>query len=89
MATKSRRQNGRDGALPTLDTAIGDLTLAKDKTGVTQAKAVFDSASVVVTMIRVSFFPAHVGKLLTGAYAGFGDQQKRLHRTRGNLCGCL
>lgn len=89
MATQSRRQRGRDGALTSLNMAIGDLTLAKDKTSVTPAKAVFDSASVVVVMIRVSFLPAHVGRLLTGVYAGLGDQQKRLRRTRGNLCGRL
>ena len=48
----SRQQNK-------LDVAIADLNLAKETTNMTPAKSVFDSASVLLTVIRVCFFPAH------------------------------
>lgn len=57
----SQKPNGRDGPPPTLDSAIGDLNLAKETTDVTPAKAVFDSANVLLTLIRVGFHPTHVG----------------------------
>jgi len=53
MQTNSQRPKGRDGAISSLNVAIEGLNLAKELSGVTPAKAVFGSASVLLTMIRV------------------------------------
>ena len=55
MATKSQRPKGQDGVLSTLNLAIDTLSLAKEISSVTPAKAVFGSVSVLLAMIRVSF----------------------------------
>jgi len=58
MTTKSQRPKGRDGALSSLNRAIDAVDLAKEDSGITQAKAAFGSVGVLLTMIRVSFrFP--------------------------------
>ena len=53
MATESQRPEGNDRSLASLNGAIQALNLAKDISSVTPAKAVFGSASTVLTMIRV------------------------------------
>ena len=55
MATKSRGAKGRDDALSLLNRAIDAVDLAKEDSGITQAKAAFGSVGVLFTMIRVSF----------------------------------
>ena len=60
-ATMSQLPRGRDEALSTLDAAIGDLNLAEKTADATPAKAAFDSASVLLTLIRVDSHPTHVG----------------------------
>ena len=62
MDPKSRRR--RDGALTSLNAAIEAMNLAKEISSMTPAKAVFGSVSVVLTMIRVSFFFPHLNQLL-------------------------
>ena len=54
MAPGSQRQKGRDGLLSALNVAIEGLNLAKEISSPTPAKAVFGSASVLLSMIRVS-----------------------------------
>jgi len=64
--------------------AIDTLNLAKEATSATQAKAVFISASVLVTMIRVgSFRSKSVDYRLT--YTGLDDLESGLRRTRAYL----
>ena len=61
MAGESQGQKGRDSVLSSLNMAIGALNRAKEATSVTPAKAMFTSAGVLLTMIRVGFLPVHVG----------------------------
>lgn len=60
----SKRPNERDGNPSTLDAAIVDLNLANETTNLKPVKAVFDSASVLLTLIRVGFLPARGGRIL-------------------------
>jgi len=55
MDTKPQRSKHQDIALSSLNAAIEALNLAKELSGVTPAKAVFGTAGVILTMIRVSF----------------------------------
>ena len=54
MKAESQRPKGRDGAISALNAAIEALDLAKTS-NVTQAKAVFGSASILLATIRVYF----------------------------------
>ena len=65
MATETQEQHD---ALSSLKTAIGTLNRTKGTTSVAPTKAAFTSAGVLLTMIRVSFLPVHVGRLLTNVY---------------------
>ena len=53
MQANSQRPKGRDGTISSLNIAIEGLNLAKEISSVTPAKAVFGSASVLLTMIKV------------------------------------
>ena len=53
MQAKSQRPKGRDGVISSLNIAIEGLNLAKEVSGVTPAKAVFGSASVLLALIKV------------------------------------
>jgi hypothetical protein len=65
----SQQPDGRDGVLLTLDATIGDLDLAKETTRVTPAKDVFNSASVLLTIIRVrSLSVPYLRRLLTNVH---------------------
>ena len=57
MVPGSQRQNGRDGASSMLNVAIEDLRLAKEKSSIAPAKAVFGSAGDLLPTLRVSFSP--------------------------------
>jgi len=67
MAAKSQRLKGRDGALSSLDKAIGALNLA-EVSNIAPAKAAFASAGVLLVEIRVGFLPVHAGRLLDNVY---------------------
>lgn len=84
MATK-----GREGAVSSLNAAVGALNLAKDASTITPAKAAFDSAGVLLTTIRVSSLPLYVAVDRWLMYTGHNDQQNELRRTRASLCRCL
>jgi len=64
MATKTQQPKGRDDALSSLNTAINVLNRAGGATSVTEARAAFTSAGVLLTMIRVGFIPVRVSRLL-------------------------
>ena len=57
MEVESQRPNlkGREDAMPALNAAIEALNLAKELSSIRQAKAIFGSVSVTLSMIRVSF----------------------------------
>jgi len=69
MVDNSKRPKGRDGdgILSSLNVAIDGLNIAKEATSVLQAKAAFNSACVLLTMIRVCFLPVYVDQLLANA----------------------
>jgi len=48
-----QRQKSRDNALSLLNVAIETMSLAKEVSSITPAKAVFGSVSALLTMIRV------------------------------------
>jgi len=52
MSTNSQRPKHRDAALSSLNVAVEGVNLAKELSGVTPAKAVFGTVSVILTMIR-------------------------------------
>ena len=54
MADNSQRRKGRGKVIPTLNTAIDVLNLAKDATSTTPINPVFGSVATLLTMIRVS-----------------------------------
>ena len=68
MATKSQRPKGQDGALSSLNAAIDVLNLAKEAVGMAPVGAVFKSASDLLTIIRVSFLPAHIDRFLANVH---------------------
>ena len=68
MATESKRQKGREGALSSLNVTIDAFNLAKEASTIAPAKAAFDSANVLLTTIRVGSLPLRVGRLLANVY---------------------
>jgi len=59
MTSDSHRPEGQDGVLSSLNTTIDALNLA-EVSSITPVKAVFVSASVLLTEIRVGFFQSKV-----------------------------
>jgi hypothetical protein len=51
----SQRPKGRVGTLSALEVSIQAFSLAKDSCGIPPAQAVFGSAVVLLTMIKVVF----------------------------------
>jgi hypothetical protein len=90
MASISRRQNGRDVVLPTLDVFIQTINIAKDACGVPPAQIALGSASTLLAMIRVRF-PMLLREhgLLAHAYLGHIGQLSRLCRPRAELRECM
>ena len=64
MDAGTHRQKRKDGVVCALDVAINALNLAKEASSITPAKALFGSASILLTMIRVRLLATHVGQLL-------------------------
>ena len=56
MKTQSPQPKRRDGVLSSLNTAIDAMNIAKDVMDIAPAKAAFGIVSVILTMIRVSFY---------------------------------
>ena len=59
MTYKSQRPKERDGVLSALNVAIDRLGFVKELTDMTPAKAAVGSIAILLTMIRVGFFPFH------------------------------
>ena len=74
MATNSQRLKGRNGALSTLNAAIGGLNLAKQILNDTSAKVVFGSVSRLLTTIRVRFCLLRGDELSTDVCTGFNAE---------------
>ena len=55
MEVESQQPKGRNSAILALNAAIEALNLAEKTSSIAPAKAVFDSASVLLTLIRVCF----------------------------------
>jgi hypothetical protein len=73
MDARTQGPKGRDGVLSTLNVVIEALSLAKEVSSITPAKAAFGSVSVLLTMIRVRFLP-RVDRLRADVYTGFDAQ---------------
>ena len=56
MAAKSQKPEGKENSLSLLNAAIEVIIVAKDAANATPAQAAFSAATVLLTMIRVSFF---------------------------------
>jgi hypothetical protein len=59
MATNPQQPKERDGVVTTLNVFIEAFTLAKEISSITPAKAVFGSAAVILTTIKVRCFLFH------------------------------
>ena len=55
MATGSKKPKGRDNTLSALTMAIEGLTLVKEVSTITPAKAAFCSVGIILTTIKVRF----------------------------------
>ena len=64
MATVSRPPKRRNDVLPSLNTAINALDLARDTTNLEPVREAFCSASALLAATKVCFPPVHVGRLL-------------------------
>jgi hypothetical protein len=61
-------QRRRDGGLLLLNAAIEAMTLAKEVSSATPAKAIFGSVSVILVMIRVRFLLVRPDKPQANVY---------------------
>jgi len=59
MDSNAPQPKRREKIVSALDAAIEALNVAKEVSGITPAKAVFGSVSVILTMIKVRF-PSHL-----------------------------
>ena len=57
MTDKSKQPKRRDGAILSLDVAIGLVNIGKEASSMTPAPAVFGVATILLTTIRVSLIP--------------------------------
>lgn len=84
MDANSQQQKNRDNILSLLNVAIEALVLAKDASNVTPAKVVYNSVSVLLTMIRVCLL-LFSGGLQAHVYPGLHGQKCRLRQSRAGL----
>jgi len=73
MDRQAQQHRRRDNPLSSLDVTIAALNLAKELSAITPAKAVFGSASAVLTMIRASVPLVYFGRLQAETHLGFDD----------------
>ena len=57
MTGKSKQPKKHDGAILSLDVAIGLVNIGKEASGMTPAPAVFGVVTILLTTIRVGFIP--------------------------------
>ena len=58
MKAESQQPKGQESAISALNEAIEASNRAKEVSSITSAKGVFDSVSVILALIRVSFLLA-------------------------------
>jgi len=85
MQTKPQRPNGRNGTLSSLNIAIEAMSLAKEASSITPAKAVFGSVSILLTMVRVRLLIPYDRKCHIHPWPGFNGQQTGLYRAQLSL----
>jgi len=73
MDIEVKQRKRRDNIISSLNLAIDALNLAGGIVDIVPAKAVFGPVSVLLTMIRVGFPPAYVGRLRAKTHLGFED----------------
>ena len=66
MVPRSQQQKGSNGASSMLNVAIEDLKLAKEKSSIAPAKAIFGSAGDLLPTIRVSLLSNRVFRPFVG-----------------------
>ena len=64
----SQSQRRRDVTLSSLNMAIEAMNLAKEVSSIIPAKAVFGSASIVLTIIKVSVLPVRLSRPQADGY---------------------
>jgi len=80
MDPRSQQPKGQGGALSSLNVAIEILSLAKEVSDITPAKAAFGSVSVLLTMVRVRFSRFCDDELGVHVYPGLDDQRAGIRR---------
>ena len=85
MKVRSQGPKGREDTVSELNTAIETSNLAKNASGITPAKALFGSVSIILATIRVSFLPVFVDRLQSKMDPGQIDQAGGLRRTWAGL----
>ena len=79
MASTPKHPKGRDGILSALDVFIQVLNIAKDTCGIPPAQIAFDSAGVLLTMIRVRILQLCENRLPTHSHLEHDGQRPGLH----------
>ena len=64
MVDTPRQLKEQDDVLSSLNMAVDALNHAKEATSIRSVKAAFTSTNVLLTAIKVGFFPLHVGRSL-------------------------
>ena len=85
MEAESQGPKGREDAVSELNTAIEALNLTENASAIAPAKAVFNSVSIILATIRVSFLPVFVDRLQSEMDPGQIDQAGGLRRTWARL----
>ena len=85
MATKPQRPERREVALSLLNAAIEAVNIAKEASSITPAQAAFSAAGVLLTMIKVHFFPLCDEMSQVHSWPGIEDQRTGLCRARSIL----
>ena len=85
MKVESQQPKRQKGAISALNAAIEALDRAKEVSSIAPAKGLFDSVSVILALIRVSFLLVFVDRSQTEMHPGHGDQPGGLCRTRAEM----
>jgi len=84
MAAKSQRQEERENAVSSLNAAIEAVNHAENISNIPPVKAAFGSASILLSMIRVSFLLVYDSRRWL-MYTELDDQQSGLRQTGADL----
>ena len=84
MEANSQPQ-AQEAVISTLNAAIEAMDLAKERSSIAPAEAVFGSVSVVLTMTRVNFLLVCLDRLQAETHLGLDDKPSGLRRTWAGL----